>query len=90
MQDTLENYTKNHPGEVLLVRVSVDGELDEIAIFKGFSSSLMRPTAFDPDIPVLPDHAQILEIDRLLSPYDPANPKYIQRGLTWDTMQSLL
>ncbi|EDZ95413.1 conserved hypothetical protein [Limnospira maxima CS-328] len=50
----------------------------------------MRPTAFDPDIPVLPDHAEILEIDRLVSPYDPANPKYIQRGLTWDTMQSLL
>lgn len=90
MQDALEKYSESHPTEVLLVRVEVGGELDEIAIFKGFSSSLMRPTAFDPDVPVLPDHAQILEIDRLVSPYDPADPKYIERGLTWDTMQSLL
>jgi hypothetical protein len=46
----LEQYTTKRPQEVLLVKIEIDGELDEIAIFKGFSSSLMRPTAFDPDI----------------------------------------
>jgi len=40
-----------------------EGESDQIAIFKGFSSSLMRPTAFDPEVPVLPDKAKILTID---------------------------
>ncbi len=46
----LEQYTVKRPQEVLLVTVEVDGERDEVAIFRGFSSSLMRPTAFDPDV----------------------------------------
>jgi hypothetical protein len=86
----LEQYTEKNPREVLIVRAEIDGEPDEIAIFKGFSSSLMRPTAFDPDVPVLPDDATILEIDRLAGPYNPANPQYIQRGLNWETIQPLL
>lgn len=86
----LEQYTTKRPQEVLIVKIEIDGELDEIAIFKGFSSSLMRPTAFDPDIPVIPNTAKILEIDRLLSPYNPTEPHYIQQGLTWEMMQELL
>jgi hypothetical protein len=86
----LEQYTLNHPQEVLLVQAEIDGELDEIAIFKGFSSSLMRPTAFDPDIPVIPDHAKIIKIDRLASPYTPTNPHYIQQNVTWHDFQALL
>ncbi|VXD25064.1 conserved hypothetical protein [Planktothrix serta PCC 8927] len=86
----LEQYTIKHPQEVLIVKIEINGEPDEIAIFKGFSSSLMRPTAFDPDIPVLPDTAKIIEIDRLFSPYNPTEPRYIQQGLTWDMMQLLL
>jgi len=86
----LEQYTTKRPQEVLIVKIEIDGELDEIAIFKGFSSSLMRPTAFDPDIPVIPDSAKILKIDRLLSPYNPTEPHYIQQGLTWEIMQELL
>jgi hypothetical protein len=86
----LEQYTTKRPQEVLIVKIEIDGELDEIAIFKGFSSSLMRPTAFDPDIPVIPNTAKILKIDRLLSPYNPTKPHYIQRGLTWEMMQELL
>ncbi|MGL4503410.1 MAG: hypothetical protein ACRC2M_10850 [Planktothrix sp.] len=86
----LEQYTTKRPQEVLIVQIEIDGELDEIAIFKGFSSSLMRPTAFDPDIPVLPDSAKILKIDRLSSPYNPTDPHYIQQGLTWKMMQELL
>ncbi|MEB3883337.1 hypothetical protein [Lyngbya sp. CCY1209] len=86
----LEQYTEKNPREVLLVRAEIDGEPDEIAIFKGFSSSLMRATAFDPDVPVLPDDATILEIDRLVGPYNPASPQYIERGLSWETIQPLL
>lgn len=86
----LEQYTAKRSREVLLVTVEIAGEQDQIAIFKGFSSSLMRPTAFDPDVPVLSDRAKIISIDRVASPYDPQSPRYIQQGLTWETMQPLL
>lgn len=86
----LEKYTAKRPQEVLIVTAEIDGEVDQIAIFKGFSSSLMRPTAFDPEVPVLPDQATIVTIDRLISPYNENNPQYIQQGLSWETMQPLL
>lgn len=86
----LEKYTIKRPTEVLIVKAEIDGEADEIAIFKGYSSSLTRPTAFDLDVPVLPDGAKILEIDRLAGPLNPTNPQYIQQGLTWETIQPLL
>lgn len=86
----LEQYTVKRSLEVLLVSAEIAGELDQIAIFKGFSSSLMHPTAFDPEVPVLPDNATILSIDRVASPYTPESPRYIQRGLTWETIQPLL
>lgn len=86
----LEQYTTKRSREVLLVTVDINGEQDQIAIFKGFSSSLMRPTAFDPDVPVLSDRAKIISIDRVASPYDPQSPRYIQQELTWETMQPLL
>ena len=87
---SLEQYTIACPQEVLLVTAQIDGETDRIAIFKGFSSSLMRSTAFDPDIPVLPDNAEILSIDRVASPYNPDNPQYLERDLTWETLQPRL
>lgn len=86
----LEQYTVKRSHEVLIVTVEIEGEPDQIAIFKGFSSSLMRPTAFDPEVPVLPDEAKILSIDRVASPYNPQSPVYIQQGLTWETIQTLL
>jgi len=86
----LEQYTLKCPDEVLRVLAQWDDETDEVLVFKGFSSSLMRPTATDPDVPVLPDNAQIQQIDRLMSPYLPDQPRYIQQGLTWETMQPLL
>ncbi len=86
----LEQYTIKRPNQVLIVKVVIDEEPDEIAIFKGFSSSLMRPTAFNPDIPVLPETAIILSFDLLASPYNPETPTYIKQGLTREEMQSLL
>lgn len=86
----LEQYTIKRPQEVLIVTAEIAGEEDQIAIFKGFSSSLMRPTSFDPDIPVLPPEAKIIRIDRVASPYNPDAPRYLQQGLTWEAMQPLL
>lgn len=89
-ESRLEQYTVKRPQEVLLVTVEIEGEPDQIAIFKGYSSSLMRPTAFDPDIPVLPDQAKIITIDRLAGPYNPRQPQYLQKGLAWEDFQPLL
>ncbi|MEH1867310.1 MAG: hypothetical protein V7K69_20180 [Nostoc sp.] len=86
----LEQYTAKRPKEVLIVIVEIADEEDTIAIFKGFSSSLMRPTAFDADVPVLPEGANILNIDRVASPYNPEAPRYIQQGISWETMEALL
>lgn len=86
----LEQYTSKCPQEVLIVTAEIAGEPDQIAIYKGYSSSLMRSTAFDPDVPVLPDEAKIISIERVTGPYNPENPHYIQQGLTWETIQPLL
>ena len=86
----LEQYTIKYPQEVLLVTAQMAGEEDQIAIYKGFSSSLMRPTAFDPEVPIIPPDAKIVNIDRVASPYNPDAPRYIQQGLTWEAMQQLL
>jgi hypothetical protein len=86
----LEQYTIQRPHEVLLVSVDVDGQPDQVAIFKGFSSSLMNPTSFDPDVPILPDHAEVRSIDRLEGPYNPNSPRYIEKGLSWEAFESLL
>lgn len=86
----LEKYTSKRPQEVLLVEVEREGESDLLLIFKGFSSSLMRPTAADPDIPLLPESAKILRIDRLTSPYNPDTPQYLEQGLNLEAMERLL
>ncbi len=86
----LEQYTLKHPQEVLLVTAEIDGEPDQITIFKGFSSSLMRPTAYDPDVPMLPEAAKILKVDRLQAPYNPNQPHYLQQDLTLEQMLQLL
>lgn len=86
----LEQYTQKRPGEVLLITADIAGEPDQIMVFKGFSSSLMRQTAFDPDVPVLPEDAAIVQIDRLQSPYIPDQPQFIEQGLSWGQMELYL
>jgi hypothetical protein len=86
----LERYTLRCPDRVLLVSIVCAGEEDCITIFKGFSSSLMRSTAFDPDVPVIDENAEIIEVDLLASPYDPDNPQYLERGLTWADIEQKL
>lgn len=86
----LERYTIKHPKEVLIVRAEIDSEIEEIAIFKGFSSSLTKATAFDPDIPILPAQVKILGIDRVASPYQPDAPNYLQQNITWEEFKPYL
>lgn len=88
--DRLEQYSAKHPQEVLLVEAEVGGEFDQVMIFKGFSSSLIRATAYDPDIPVLPEGTKILTIDRLQAPYNPNQPRHLQQALTWKNFELLL
>ena len=87
----LEQYTLKYRQEVLIVNVqTATGETDSVMIFAGFSSSLMRATNFDPDVPVIADDSIIISIDRLVSPYDPSNPQYIESGITIDAINSIL
>ncbi len=86
----LENYTLRFPQEVLLVQADAEGESDIIIIFKGFSSSLVRPTAYDPEVPTLPESALIQQIDRLKGPYQPQSPQYIEQGISSEAFESRL
>lgn len=86
----LEQYTLRHPQAVLRVQARIGEEADEILIFRGFSSSLVRPTAFDPEVPVLPEGAKIETIDILAGPYNPDQPRYLHQELSWDEMQTFL
>ena len=81
----LENYTLKFPQELLMVHAQIEDEADTVVIFKGFSSSLARPTAFDPEIPTLPENAVIHRIDRLKGPYQPQSPKYIEQDISLET-----
>lgn len=85
----LEAYSQQHPQEVLLISARwLDGanieQEDYVMVFKGVSSSLMRATAVDGDVPVLPPQAEILTIDRLASPYNPNQPQYLEQNITWE------
>ena len=86
----LEKYTQNRPQEVLVVKAKEGDNLIEIIIFKGFSSSLTGATAFDPDLPILSDRGEIISLDRLVSPYNPSNPQYIQANITVTEFAQLL
>lgn len=83
----LEDYTLRFPQEVLLVQADVGGESDTIIIFKGFSSSLVQPTAYDPEIPTLPESALIQHIDRLKGPYRPQSPEYIEQNISLEAFE---
>ncbi len=78
----LENYTLKYPQEVLLVYAQIENEADQIIVFRGFSSSLMRPTDSDPTVPILPETAIVHRIDRIQGPYQPQAIRYLEKGLT--------
>lgn len=78
----LENYTLKVPQELLIVHAQIEGEPDVVLVFRGFSSTLTRPTAADPEVLVLPEIATIHKIDRLKGPYNPDSPDYIEQNIS--------
>lgn len=82
----LEQYTLRSPQEVLLVTAWEAGEENCVLIFRGFSSSLTCPTVTDPDVPILGAGAEIHAIDRLMAPYNPEQPQYLEQGIALHTM----
>jgi len=78
----LEEYSKENPQFVLIIKAQENSQDVEIMIFRGFSSSLTGATEFDPDLPVLSPSGQILSVDVVSSPYNPQEPVYIEQNLT--------
>ena len=75
----LEAISRSRADRVLRLRGSLpagDGwEPFELLIFRGFSSSVSHPTAFDPDQPALPEAARIASAELLQGPLDPAQER---------------
>ena len=82
----LEAISRERPDRVLRLRgeLPVDAEGNpsaggsrfepfELLIFRGFSSSVSHPTAFDPDVPALPEGAVVQEAELLRGPLNPAD-----------------
>jgi len=72
----LEAISRGRADRVLRLGGSlpVDGggsEPFELLIFRGFSSSVSHPTAFDPDQPLLPEGAAIETAELLRGPLNP-------------------
>ena len=68
----LERLSKAHPDWVLrLDGVDRTGEPFELLLFRGVSSSVTHPTAFDPDAAVLPDGVGIEAMTLLAAPLQP-------------------
>ncbi|MFM7311613.1 MAG: hypothetical protein ACKO0M_00315 [Cyanobium sp.] len=76
----LEAISREHPDRVLRLRGDLPGERGvpepfELLIFRGFSSSVSHPTAFDPDQPALPVDACITAAELLQGPFDPTDER---------------
>ncbi len=74
----LEAISRSRSDRVLRLRGTLPAEAGEaqepfeLLIFRGFSSSVSHPTAFDPDQPALAESAQITAAELLQGPLNPA------------------
>ena len=74
----LEAISRSRSDRVLRLRGALPAEIGagwepfELLIFRGFSSSVSHPTAFDPDQPALAESAQITAAELLQGPLNPA------------------
>ena len=76
----LEELSRSRPDRVLRLTGELPAEgggLEpfELLIFRGFSSSVSHPTAFDPDQPALPADARIDTAELLQGPLNPAQER---------------
>ncbi|MEB3324032.1 MAG: hypothetical protein VKM17_01690 [Cyanobacteriota bacterium] len=60
----------------------------ELLIFRGFSSSVTHPTAFDPDRPALPEGAVIQSAELLAGPLNPLQEQRLAGPHPVDTFLS--
>jgi hypothetical protein len=72
-----EELSRSRPDRVLRLSGELPGdggaiEPFELLIFRGFSSSVSHPTAFDPDQPALPESARLRSAELLQGPLNPA------------------
>ena len=76
MLAALEAISRGRPDRVLCLRGELPGpdgpEPFELLIFRGFSSSVTHPTAFDPDQPALPEGAVLGRAELLQGPLNPS------------------
>lgn len=73
----LELLSRDRPDRVLRLRGQFRGageaaEPFELVMFRGFSSSTTHPTAYDPDVSLLPEGASFAEAELLAAPLNPA------------------
>ena len=82
----LEELSRHHPDRVLRLRGTLPGDPAQLAhlaepfellIFRGFSSSVTHPTAFDPDSPLLPEGTQIAAAELLRAPLKPGEEELL-------------
>jgi hypothetical protein len=81
----LETISRGRPDRVLRLvgtlpapeqdPAAADEEPFELLIFRGFSSSITHPTAFDPDQPALPESARISAAELLAGPLNPSDER---------------
>ena len=94
----LEELSRSRPDRVLRLTGELPGEAGamepfELLIFRGFSSSVSHPTAFDPDQPALPESARLMSAELLQGPLNPAaeqrvagpmDPEMLLEPARWD------
>ncbi len=85
----LETISRERPDRVLRLvgTLPAQGEDEpfELLIFRGFSSSITHPTAFDPDQPALPASARIASADLLAGPLNPSDERRLAGPLPAET-----
>ena len=69
----LEERSRLASDRVVRLKGTVGSEPFELLIFRGFSSSTTHPTAFDPDVSVLPHGTRLASAELLEGPLNPAN-----------------
>ncbi len=81
----LEVISRERPDRVLrlvgTLPASGEEEPFELLIFRGFSSSVTHPTAFDPDQPALPASARIAAAELLAGPLNPSDEQLLAAPL---------
>ncbi|MCP9900580.1 hypothetical protein KBZ12_09430 [Cyanobium sp. Cruz CV13-4-11] len=87
----LEEISRQRPDRVLRLVGTLplpepgEDEPFELLIFRGFSSSVTHPTAFDPDQPALPASARIAAAELLAGPLNPSDERRLAGPLPAET-----